>query len=48
MLELPEDVTLFVLSYYNLSYTLFGDILASVVTTQVKSNAPLFFIISQA
>ena len=42
MLELPEDVTLFVLSYYNFSYTLFGDILASVVTTQVRRPAAPF------
>jgi hypothetical protein len=39
MLELPEDVTLFVLSYYNL----FGDILASVVTTQVLKPRPPTF-----
>jgi hypothetical protein len=38
LLELPEDLTLFVLSYFSLAWTLFGEVLASVTITQIMKR----------
>jgi len=38
LLELPEDLTLFVLSYFSVAWTLFGEVLASVTITQIMKR----------